>query len=271
MDSVSMEQFRVTKRHYVRDACYYSLGLDPIVMEKLAEKDAAAAQHILESFNEKMKELGPDEYFKQFQALGLESELKTTLARYTDDETGKPLQDDASAAERSSRFRVGETMYADVAENLAPDEFTMMPGLLRNQYLVMRHLDRGTAVFYENRDLEDTLPHVELWLQELKRFLLRRGKITAETLSALNWLVNEDRGQRFTKFESIRPELKPIFEMAKAYVANTARASRSMYGAVSELKEAVEQLQRSEGVTPMFENPFLDAGYIGEFFQEKRR
>lgn len=278
IDSNSMEQARVDKRHYVQHAGDLDAGLDTLMMQELGKIDPGAAKEIREKFHKQLVAVGHLDYFKHFDdvedtwkdELGREWETLGKILKKTFREHN--LSDDVGIEERKLRSKTGNTMYDEVALNLANDEFQMMPGILRNMLIVRRHLGRSTAPDYDKRDLEDTLPHVETWLEEFKRAMLGQGEITRGTLEVLNWLVNEDRGQRFTKFESLRNDLKPVFEFVKGYAANTARAQRSIYKSEEALLNAVEDYRREHGaVSAEFENLFEKAGMKGELFNPKEK
>ena len=145
------------------------------------------------------------------------------------------------------RFTAGMKMYEEVATNLAINEFQMMPGILRKQYVVLRGLDHGTCAPFDERDIDDTLPMTEFFIEEFKRELESQSqggtyKMSAGNLLVLKWIVNENPGQRFTKINNIREELKPTFEFIKGLIATVGRALKSTkYADEEEALVAIEE------------------------------
>ncbi len=273
IDSNSMEQARVVKRHYVQHAGDFNLGLDTRLIQKLGEMAPAAAKEIREEFHKQLLAVGPEDYFEHFDEtaetwtdkLGrtwksLGNILRETLKQHN-------LNDDVSKEERKLRHRAGETMYGNVKLNLANDEFTMMPGILRNMLIVRRNLSQATAQDYDKRDLDDTLPHLETWIEEFKRAQLGKGEINKGTLEIIKWVVNENRGHAFTDHGSIRDDLKPWFEVIKGYVATTGRAMKPIYESQQEVISSLQELKKKEGVNTPARNIFAEAGIRGRLFE----
>lgn len=245
IDSAFKEQFRVDKRFYIQDAADYTLGLDPNIMDRWEKEDASAANALRKELNnDYLVKFGEDAYKREFFDGGKLTQMLRERMTEPLQARNINLRDGAPASERHTRFTAGMEMYKSVAPNLAANEFTLMPGILRKQYVVLRGLDHGTCAPFDDRDIEDTLPMTEFFIEEFKRELESQGayKMSTGNLLILKWIVNEDRGQRFTKIDAIREDLKPTFEFIKGLIATTARSLKSVkYADEGEALGAIEE------------------------------
>lgn len=254
VDSETKEQFRVTKRYYIKEAGDLQFGLDPTQMNEFEKEDKTAAFKLRGDLNKMMKELHAEGYRNTF--LASDDGLKKFLRE-------RGLERLATTpAGQQGRHDTGVTMYVAVAPNLAIDEFEMMPGALRNLYPTWNHLDRATIAPFERRDIEDTLPMVNFFIRQFKKELESGGKqkISDGNLQILNWIVNEDRGQRFTQLSQIDAELKDTFETIKGFCATSGRALLSAYKNKEDLQRAIDGMTKRPGFRI---NPFKRVGFEG--------
>ena len=254
VDSSFVEQYRVDKRYYVQDACDYSIGFDPSALEKLDKMDTLAVKGLRKEASDLLKNVGPEGYAKAFHEgeegqegptlaeryKELADRYNSTLAEIIDDVTGEKkkvgaVETTPPREEYDLRLRTGEKMYDEVSQYLANNEFQMMPGILRNQYLVYRNLDRATLAPWQDKDVDEKMPVVEFLLSEYRKHITSKGthKMSKSNLNLLQWFVNEN-GKDFIPWQTITdPELRDAFEMVKARTARSqdARsASSNVYG-----------------------------------------
>ena len=234
VDSNSIEQVaRVLKRHYIKDSIYLGSGLDAVQMHKMEEADLSGAHGLLKDLGSEMKKRGIQGYAEWIKTGGLQ--------KFLEKEGRVNLSADISV--QLDRHGAGLQMYKDVAPNLATNEFEMMPGMMREHAMSLNYYDQGSIVPFTHRDIENTLPIAEFYIEQFKRDIESGGrdKISDGNLRVLKWFVNENQGQGFTQFEQIRDDLKDSWEKIKRLIAGSARAARSQkYETVSAVLDDIQ-------------------------------
>lgn len=214
IDSNSMEQARVIKRHYLKDSMYLGGGLDAAQMHEFEEQSRTGAYALLDELGEKMKELGIEGYREFIKGGELQQLLKERgLANLS-----------ADVDVQLHRHDAGQSMYRETAQNLATNEFEMMPGMMREHPMSLNYYDQSSITPFVHRDIENTLPIAEFYIEQFKRHVEGTGRISEGNLRILKWFVNENQGQGFTQFEMIRDDLKDWFEMIKRLIGKSNRA-----------------------------------------------
>lgn len=235
VDSNSIEQIaRVQKRHYIKDSLYFGSGLDPIEMHKLEAEDLTGAYELLNELGDKMKKLG----FKGYREWIEKGELRTLLK-----DMGLEEKLSADVNVQLNRHDTGQTMYKLVAPNLSSDEFEMMPGMMREHPMSLNYYDQASITTFSKRDIENTLPMAEFFIEQFKRDTEQGGGVISEgNLRILKWFVNENQGQGFTQFGMIREDLKDTFERIKRLIGKSARAMTTpAYATKDDVLDAIER------------------------------
>lgn len=224
IDSNSMEQARVIKRHYLKDSMYLGSGLDATQMHEFEEQSRTGAYALLDELGEKMKELGIEGYREFIKGGELQQLLKERGLAHLSADVDVQLH----------RHDAGQTTYRATAKNLASNEFEMMPGMMREHPMSLNYYDQATITPFLHRDIENTLPIAEFYIEQFKRAVQGTGHISEGNLRILKWFVNENQGQSFTQFEMIKDELKDWFEMIKRLIGRSNRAMTSRRYATDE-------------------------------------
>ncbi|HBV01330.1 MAG TPA: hypothetical protein DEF00_02985 [Candidatus Taylorbacteria bacterium] len=217
VDSNSIEQVaRVQKRHYLKDSLYFGSGLDPVEMHTLEEENLSEAYGVLNELGDEMKKLGIEGYRKWIENGGLQKFLQ---------DKGLEKRLSADIKVQLERHDAGLGMYKMTAPNLASNEFEMMPGMLREHPISLNYYDQASIAPFTHRDIENTLPIAEFYIEQFKRDVEEGGGVISEgNLRILKWFVNENQGQSFTQFEMVREDLKDWFEMIKRLIGKSGRA-----------------------------------------------
>lgn len=278
-DSGFKEAARVKKRQYVMYSGDLTFGFDPNVTKKLHTSQATALDALRKRANKRLIAQGPELFFEQWdkerwtdkygksttdEGGSIKSEYERLIASHNASHPENKAVDIADIAERRDvRFNAGLSMYDQVAQNLADDEFTLMPGMLRNLYVVMRNMEVSQLTHYGKRDLDVKIPIVEFFIKEFKNEILGKGEMTRKNGLLFVWFVNQG-GQSFIPFESISPELRDWYEIIKALVGRPrdVRAGTSHYPKLQDDKERdkgnnaevikrINELREKEGLSPM--------------------
>ncbi|MDO8594652.1 MAG: hypothetical protein Q7R93_04030 [bacterium] len=249
IDSGFKEDMRVMKRRYVMYSGDLTFGFDPNVTKKLHLSRATELDKLRRLANDELTKFGPEEFFKYYD--GFNKGIDEYDKNIKHENIGKRYQDliDAHNAGLSAdspdritekslgnqerydvRYQAGLAVYDQVSQNLADDEFTLMPGMLRGLYVVMRNMEEGPLGYYNKRDLDVKIPMVEFFIKQFRDDILGRGKMTKRNALLFPWFANK-AGQNFIPFENIDPDLKNWYEIIKSLVGrpDDARAAASTY------------------------------------------
>ena len=238
---------RAQKRSYVRFSGDLTAGFDPNVTDEIAKRQGFAMNELRRIANKRLTELGPEEYFRQFDQgwTDTDGQHESIQEQYLALVRTSTPEDERQNVERAElamstqermdvRFNAGMTMYNQVAPNLASDEFTLMQGQDRDLYPVMRNLEESQIRHYANRDLDVKIPMVEFLLGQFQDEVIGIRNMSRENANILTWFVNKG-GQDFIPWEKIRPELKESWEQVKSVIGRIdARALPSIYPRLKE-------------------------------------
>ncbi len=245
---------RTKKREYVLDSGDLTLGFNPDVTKKIALHQKNAMETFRKATNNRLTLQGPKAFFDTWDTPGQwkddegdthgSVEDKSVREQYQDLITAhntrfaaadEQVSDAVTTEEaRDVRFKTGENMYAQVSQNLADDEFTMMSGMFRDLWIVMRNLDVSQLQNYSKRDLDVKIPMVEFFIREFKNDVEGKREMTKKNANVFSWFVNM-AGQNFIPFNEIDPKLKDWYEIIKGIVGRRdARSQPSIYGRLNE-------------------------------------
>jgi hypothetical protein len=285
-DSGFKEDMRVMKRQYIMYSGDLTFGFDPNVTKALHETHGHELDELRNLANKRLTELGPDgegpadengrrsmgnyfdNYDRDFTDKGKTRNIgreyrNLILAHNKAMPTEKPIRDDADTQERAEvRHKAGFTMYDQVSQNLASDEFTLMPGNLRNLYVVMRNMEVNQLEHYRSRDLDVKIPMVEFFIKQFRDEVLGIREMSRKNLQIFTWFVNQG-GQNFIPWEQIRPELQDYWEQIKGLIGREdARTLPGKYGRLrsyaaqgraqdAPVMKRINELREAEGLPPL--------------------
>lgn len=266
-DSGFKEEMRIKKRQYVMYSADLTMGFDPNATKKLHRTRATELDNLRKLANEELTKFGPELYFEYYNGgedtdggrhenIGkryqeLIAAHNASLPANSPDRVIEVTLD--GRARYEVRYNAGMSMYDQVSQNLADDEFTLMPGILRDMYVVRRNMEEGPLGYFNKRDLDDKIPLVEFFITEFKNDILGRRPISKRNALLFPWFANK-AGQNFIPFENINPELKDWYEIIKALVgrAGDARAAASTYPKVKNepfpVMDRINQLRKEENI-----------------------
>lgn len=245
-DSGFKEDMRIKKRQYVVYSADLTFGFDPNVTKKLHTSQASALDNLRKRANKRLTEQGPELFFAEWDKNiwtdkydnphtdkegSIAEEYQKLIATHNASHPEDKAEDMANIAEREDvRFNAGFSMYDQVAQNLADDEFTLMPGMLRDFYVVMRNMEVSQLTHYGKRDLDVKIPIVEFFIKQFKDEVLGKGEMTRKNGLLFLWFVVQ-AGQSFIPFEALSSELKDWYEIIKAILGRPGdvRAGTSVY------------------------------------------
>ena len=309
-DSGFKEDMRVMKRQYIMYSGDLTFGFDPNVTKKLHEAHGLELADLRSLANERLRDLGPDgvgpadkngkprgNYFENYDRDFTDDKGKTrNIGReYRDlimahNRTVPPLKqirDDADTRERADvRHKAGFRMFDEVSQNLADNEFTMMPGSLRELYVVMRNMDENKLQHYRDRDLDVKIPMVNFFIEQFRDDVLEVRQASKNNLALFTWFVNK-QGQNFIPFDSnVREDLKEWWEIIKSILGRPkdSRVQPSTFGYLqdedsggnnSKVMLRINELRRKEGkgLPPltMEGTPFARIGVTIGFAKGKKK
>ncbi|HCB35569.1 MAG TPA: hypothetical protein DEP25_02915 [Candidatus Taylorbacteria bacterium] len=296
-DSGFKEDMRVMKRQYIMYSGDLTLGFDPNVTKALHETHGYELDELRSLANKRLTELGPDgerphtqsggplgNYFDNYDGDFIDKgkmrnigrEYQALIAAHNQ-VSSKKQSDGADTRERIEvRFKAGFTMFDDVSQNLADNEFTLMPGSLRGLYVVMRNMDENKLQHYRDRDLDVKIPMVNFFIEQFRDEILGVRNAAQQNLELFTWFVNK-AGQNFIPFSSIREDLKDWYEIIKALVGRPrdARVQPSIYPKIQDDSEKrkgrdaavmrrINELRRERGLPAMDaqNHPFARIGVV---------
>ncbi len=288
-DSGFKEDMRIKKRQYVMHSGDLTMGFSPNVTKKIYTRHAAEMDSLRKDANKRLTLQGPEAFFQSWDQLewvdddgkrhrdaeSLEERYQKLIVAYNEANPGDKVEDSMDKNERRSvMFNAGMKMYDQISQNLADDEFTLMPGMLRGLYVVMRNMEVSSLSHYSKRDLDVKIPMVEFFIQEFKNAILGKREMSRENGLLFIWFVNQ-AGQSFIPFESIGQEYKDWYEIIKALVGRPrdVRAGTSIYPKLQDENERkkvnnavvmkrINELRAAKGLPPMTvdEHPFARIG-----------
>ncbi len=262
-DSGFKDDIRVIKRKYVLNSADMTTGFNPNVTKELEKYERAAMDELRKDANKRLTEVGPDQYFREFdQTFGVR--YQDLITRYGSSGHGDVSDSMGIDERREVLHEAGMTMYDQVSQNLASDEFTMMPGLLRDLHVVMRNLEVSQLRHYAERDLDIKIPMVEFLINEYKNDITGVRPMSKKNAQIFTWFVNQNGGD-FIPFEQIKPELRDYYEQIKSLIGRKdARSQPSIYERVREYEhhendapvmQRINQIRTGLGLPPLaFEN-----------------
>ncbi len=305
-DSGFKEDMRVMKRQYIMYSGDLTLGFDPNVTKALHETHGFELDELRNLANERLKKLGPDgkprdergnlmgnyfdNYDRDFTEKGtvrnIGREYQSLIAAHN--KTLPPqeqIRDGADTRERAEvRHKAGFTMFKDVSQNLADNEFTMMPGSLRGLYVVMRNMDENKLQHYRDRDLDVKIPMVNFFIEQFRDDVLEVREASTNNLALFTWFVNK-AGQNFIPFDSnVREDLKVWWEVIKSFLGRPkdSRVQPSIFGYLqdedsggnnSKVMRKINELRGKKGLPPltMDNTPFARIGVTTGYAKGKKK
>ncbi|MDO8619872.1 MAG: hypothetical protein Q7R64_00815 [bacterium] len=228
VDSEFKEQWRVDKRGYVRDAGWAVAGMDAVKMQKMHEVIGPAVDGFLQTISKQMQEVGDKQYLEEFDKKtikgsdGKDYSAEELLTKVTDEYNSKvsekeKITDTVPLEERKLRNRAGYAQYDKVSQNLANNEFTKMPGILRGLYIVMKKLDEATLAPYSDRDLDVKIPMLEFFLKEYLRDVQGKQKMSKENAQIWTYFVNKG-GTQFIPFGNLSGENAKLMNLIASQI-----------------------------------------------------
>ena len=298
-DSLFKDRMRVKKRQYVRYAGDFTVGFHPNTTKKLARHNEGAINELRKLANKHLRDLGPDSkdgnsYFdlfnEDFEADGKTRNIGKEYQKLIDEYNAqaKPedvIEDTATPWERATTYyEAGQTSWDVVSQNLADNEFTLMPSSLRELYVTMRNMDENKLQNYRDRDLDVKIPMVEFFIAQFRDEVLGIREATKSNLELMTWFVNK-QGQSFIPWRDIREDLTDWWEIIKALLGrpNDSRVQPSIYdylqakgsgGNESKVMRRINEL-RARNIPPlppitMDETPTARIGVTRGYVKEKK-
>ena len=290
-DSGFKEEMRVKKRQYIQYSGDLTMGFDPNVTKQIHEFDPNATDELRKLANNRLTKIGPDNkgvdgkgsYFDRFdenftdekgRVRNIGREYQDLIDRHNRTVGAEErVEDSISSAERFHlRYAAGQSMWDIVNQNLADNEFTMMPGSLRGLYVVMRNMDENKLTHYRDRDLDVKIPMVEFLIDQFRDEVLGVRQATKSNLELFTWFVNK-AGQNFIPFTNIREDLQDWWEIIKSLLGRPkdSRVQPSKYpylqdelsgGDESKVIKRINDLRTKKGLPPwtMDDTPFSRIG-----------
>ncbi len=298
-DSLFKDRMRVKKRQYVRYSGDLTVGFHPNVTKKLAQVNENAINELRKLANNRLRELGPDSkegrsYFDLFSAdfekkgrtRNIGEEYQKLIEEYNAQAPdGKRISDSATPWERATDYyKAGQTSWDIVSQNLADNEFTLMPSSLRELYVTMRNMDENKLQNLRDRDLDVKIPMVEFFIAQFRDEVLGVREATKSNLELMTWFVNK-AGQSFIPWRDIREELTDWWEIIKSLLGrpNDSRVQPSIYdylqakgsgGNDSKVMRRINEL-RAKNIPPlppitMDETPTARIGVTRGYVKERK-
>ncbi|OHA21271.1 MAG: hypothetical protein A2849_00560 [Candidatus Taylorbacteria bacterium RIFCSPHIGHO2_01_FULL_51_15] len=302
-DSGFKDRMRVKKRQYVRYSGDLTLGFHPNVTKRLNETHGHALDELRKLANKRMQELGPTgknekgeeirSYFDVFAEDFIYDEKKRNISeeyrKLIEEHNAmvpeeERISDAVTPKERATLYYgAGQAMWDAVSQNLADNEFTLMPGSLRELYVVMRNMDENKLQNYRDRDLDVKIPMVEFFIEQFKDEVLGVREATKNNLELFTWFVNK-QGQSFIPFNALREDLKDWWEIIKSLLGRPkdSRVQPSIYpylqddrsgGNNSKVMQKLNEFRAERGLSrwTVDETPFARIGFTTGFAKQQKK